>query len=112
VELLSRHHLTALVCQFLLTLILLAYTSLSIAEPIASPRGKKLHDEDCLICHQPEKYYLRKNRIVNTYPRLVVQVLNCQLDVGAEWDADEFLDVFNYVNNNYYKLKLLDNLKQ
>lgn len=66
-------------------------------------RGKALHNEDCLTCHTPEKYYLRKNRIVNSFPRLIIQVRKCQLDVGAEWDADQFNDVLLYVNRTYYK---------
>ena len=80
-----------------------------MADSASSKRGKILHNEDCLICHKPETHYLRKNRIVNTYPRLVVQVRNCQLDVGAEWSVDQFMDVFNYVNENFYKLKLINN---
>lgn len=111
-ELLLRHHLSISVCRILLCLVFLTHTNLSTAEPASSQRGENLHNEDCLICHKPETHYLRKNRIVKTYPKLVVQVRNCQLDVGAEWSVDEFMDVFNYVNDKYYKLKLLDNLKE
>jgi hypothetical protein len=65
-------------------------------------RGKLLHDENCLTCHKPEKYYLREDRI-KTWPKLILQVRKCQLDVGEEWTSEEFLDVLGYINNSYYK---------
>jgi hypothetical protein len=66
-------------------------------------RGKELHDEDCLICHKPEVYYLREKRIVKTLPKLIIQLRKCQLDVGAEWEVGQFLDVLEYVNTGFYK---------
>ena len=73
-------------------------------EIAALARGGVLHDEDCLMCHSPA-YYVRPDRIVTTYPRLIRQVRSCQLDVGVEWDIDQYLDVLEYLNTIYYKFE-------
>jgi len=65
-------------------------------------RGRVLHDEECLVCHD-NNVYTRENRSILTLEQLRVRVNLCQLDVGAEWSTEQLDDVVDFLNDHFYK---------
>lgn len=72
-------------------------------------RGKKLHDANCVSCHQ-QRYggngsgmYTRKDRKIATIEGLIGQVNGCNKNVNANFSNDDVNDVVNYLNTTYYK---------
>ena len=89
-----------------LTLLLL---SLMITTAHAdAKRGKSLHDNNCMSCHigimggLGDDMYLRDNRRVDSYQRLVKQVNRCNDNLDVPWHDDEVMDVVEYLNLQYY----------
>lgn len=81
---------------------LFSVTACAAASPAPDvAAGKALHDEDCLVCHQPA-HYTRADRKVNSLARLEKQVDTCQQDVGAEWNAPQADKVVRYLNSSFY----------
>lgn len=65
-------------------------------------RGKTLHDEHCMKCHD-NSVYSREDRFVKNRDGLTKQVQRCQLSVGAQWFDDDISDVVEYLNATFYK---------
>lgn len=66
--------------------------------------GKKLHEEHCLRCHQPD-IYTREQRIVNSYAALAERVRQCELRNELTWFDEEINAVVEYLNTTYYHFK-------
>jgi len=71
-------------------------------------RGAKLERDNCSGCHAARfdgdmnAIYLRQNRRVNNYNRLVSQVKFCKNNLGLTWFEDQVMDVVKHLNQNYY----------
>lgn len=93
----------------LLTVLLL--TLLSVTAQADAKRGKSLHDNNCMSCHigimggVGADMYLRENRRVDSYQRLVKQVNRCNDNLDVPWHNDEVMDVVEYLNLQYYHYK-------
>lgn len=92
----SRHNVIA--C--LTAAILLAIgTSLQAAD---ADKGKSLHDEHCMRCHD-SSVYTRSDRLISSLPALETQVRRCDNALGTTWFDEEISDVVQYLNQSYYK---------
>ncbi len=65
-------------------------------------RGKKLHDEHCMKCHD-DSVYTRDQRLVASREALVGQVKSCAKNTGAQWSDKDVNDIVDYLNATYYK---------
>jgi len=70
-------------------------------------QGKKLHEGNCVRCHNSQ-LYLRENRKVKNLGALSGQVQTCTTNLGLTWFEDEVAAVANYLNAQYYKFKETD----
>ncbi len=72
--------------------------------------GKALHDKNCISCHASSyggdgtAIYTREYNKVKTSKGLLVQVRNCNTNLGLKWFEDEDLNTAAYLNQTYYKL--------
>ncbi|MCW8826459.1 MAG: cytochrome c [Gammaproteobacteria bacterium] len=71
-------------------------------------RGGKLEKESCSACHasrfngDSNAIYLRKNRRVDSYSRLISQVKFCEANLGLTWFDDQIMDVVEHLNQSHY----------
>jgi hypothetical protein len=84
------------------TLIILCLLPLASVAFADADKGKKLHDENCMKCHD-DSVYTRPNRFVTNEAALRKQVQRCQINLGIQWFDDDIEAVTNYLNKNYYK---------
>ena len=66
--------------------------------------GQKLHDEQCMKCHD-SGVYTREDRRVADRDALVKQVKRCELNLGLSWFDADINDVVQYLDQSYYKFK-------
>ena len=72
--------------------------------------GKALHEKNCISCHASSyggdgaAIYTREYNKVKTSKGLLVQVRNCNTNLGLKWFEDEELNTAAYLNQTYYKL--------
>lgn len=66
--------------------------------------GQKLHDEQCMKCHD-SGVYTREDRRVADRDALVKQVKRCELNLGLNWFDTDINDVVQYLDQSYYKFK-------
>ena len=66
--------------------------------------GQKLHDEQCMKCHD-SGVYTREDRRVADRDALVKQVKRCELNLGLSWFDSDINDVVQYLDQSYYKFK-------
>jgi len=67
-------------------------------------RGKTLHDEHCMKCHDTG-VYSRDNRFIKNSEALAKQVQRCQLSAGAQWFDEDVNDVVEYLSTTFYKFE-------
>ena len=83
---------------------LLAFLSTSLNADFHE--AKKMFDENnCLDCHNVEKFKYRKDKI-NNFGKLHDAVDACSGNSGTGWFEEEIMDVSKYLNNDYYKFKV------
>ena len=64
-------------------------------------RGKQLHNQSCLACHNPS-VYTRPNHKIRSLAALHRQVAGCRQAAGARWSPAERADVIDYLNQTFY----------
>jgi mono/diheme cytochrome c family protein len=87
--------------------LLLIITSLGAAQaalPGDSAEGKKLHEANCLKCHNAD-VYTRKNRHIGSLPALQEQLGACSHAAQVLLTDDEQRDIVKYLNETFYKFK-------
>lgn len=81
------------------------YLSVSSMPAFAdADRGKVLHDQSCMGCHNTSVYQ-RPNRQITTLAALHAQVQRCTKPAGAEWSREDMNDVTDYLNLGFYHFK-------
>ena len=70
--------------------------------PGDAAKGKALHDQQCVACHD-NKVYIRADRRVKTVEGLMGQVNGCVRQTGAKLDSKQIDDVIKYLNESFYK---------
>jgi mono/diheme cytochrome c family protein len=65
-------------------------------------RGKELHDDHCMKCHD-DSVYTRDEHFVSSKEALIAQVNQCALNTDTQWSDEDVNDVVDYLNATYYK---------
>lgn len=87
--------------QLILCSVMIAASSAVFAD---TGRGKTLHDENCMKCHDTG-VYTREDRFIRDRAALDKQVQRCQLNVGAQWFDEDTEAVVQYLDESFYKFK-------
>lgn len=91
---------------------LVCMSALAHADPFAAgdPKiGKQMVEKNCISCHASSfggdgsGIYTREDHRIKTSKGLLMQVRNCNTNLGLEWFEDEELHVASYLNKTYYK---------
>lgn len=85
---------------YLLALLTLTETALALG----LYDGERVHDGQCLRCHN-ESIYTRKDRAIKDYQALGAQVVQCGLAAEANWFDDEIEAVTDYLNTHFYQFE-------
>ena len=88
---------------------LLVLTGLSLAAHAApslgdAAHGKKLHNANCVACHD-DGVYKRKDRRIKSIEGLKGQISGCGHQLKKSLTQDQINDLVKYLNDTYYKFK-------
>lgn len=89
---------------FFTALTVLFFTTNAGAMPGNAGEGKKLHDANCLSCHD-DSVYKRKDRSVKNFDGLLQQINNCGHAIDSTLAKPQINDLVKYLNETYYKFK-------
>ena len=64
-------------------------------------RGKKLHDSQCIRCHDT-KMYQRERRVTQEWKSLRATVNHWQSELKLKWKEADIDDVAAYLNQQFY----------
>lgn len=73
-----------------------------VTEVAANHVGKKIHDSNCISCHDTA-VYTRDDRRVKDFPKLIAQVRLCDANLGTSLFDEEIEQVADYLNTAYYQ---------
>ena len=68
-------------------------------------KGKTLHNENCLRCHNESKY-MSEDRKIKNIQQLRKRVSQCELMAEIAWFDEEIDDVIAYLNHAFYHFNL------
>ena len=83
-------------------LILLMPTAYAAELPGDSAEGKRLHDANCMGCHDTG-IYTRKDRLVQSLDALKKRLGICSHMATKEFSAIETQNIIKYLNDQFYK---------
>lgn len=72
--------------------------------PGNATEGKKLHDANCVSCHN-DSVYKRKDRQVKNLDELTQQINSCGHAGNITIGKPQANDLVKYLNDTYYKFK-------
>ena len=65
-------------------------------------RGRQLHDESCIRCHDAAMYR-RPDRLVKDFETLRERVRQCELSAELLWFDEDVEDVAAYLDRTFYR---------
>jgi mono/diheme cytochrome c family protein len=68
-------------------------------------RGKKLHDSQCIRCHDT-KMYQRQRRVTQDWKNLRSVVGHWQSQLKLKWTETDIDDVATYLNQQFYHFQV------
>jgi hypothetical protein len=83
-------------------LILLMPSAYAAELPGDSAEGKRLHDANCMGCHDTS-IYTRKDRLVQSLDALRKRLGICSHMADKEFSAIETQNIIKYLNDQFYK---------
>ena len=87
------------------SLLILLMPSGAYAElPGDSADGKRLHDANCMGCHDTG-IYTRKDRLVRSLDALKKQLGGCSHMAKKEFSAIETQNIIKYLNDQFYQFR-------
>jgi len=89
---------------FVSLMILLMPTSAYAELPGDSVDGKRLHDANCMGCHDTG-IYTRKDRLVQSLDALKKQLGGCSHMAKKEFSATETHNSTRYLNDHFYQFR-------
>ena len=89
---------------FVSLLILLMPTSAYAELPGDSADGKRLHDANCMGCHDTG-IYTRKDRLVQSLDALKKRLGDCSHMAKKEFSAIETQNIIKYLNDQFYQFR-------
>ena len=69
-----------------------------------SADGKRLHDANCMGCHDTG-IYTRKDRVVRSLDELKKQLGSCSHMAKKEFSAIETQNIIKYLNDQFYQFR-------
>ena len=85
-------------------LMLLIASAYAAELPGASADGKRLHDANCMGCHDTG-IYTRKDRIVQSLDALRKRLGDCSHMANKEFSAMETQNIIKYLNDQFYQFR-------
>jgi|GEM_PF-107653 hypothetical protein len=85
-------------------LILLMPSAYAVALPGDSADGKRLHDANCMGCHDTG-IYTRKDRLVQSLDALKKRLGDCSHMANKEFSASETQNIIKYLNYQFYQFR-------
>ena len=86
----------------LLLSILLMSSAYAAELPGDSADGKRLHDTNCIGCHDTS-IYTRKDRLVQSLDALKKRLGDCSHMANKEFSAIETQNIIKYLNDQFYQ---------
>ena len=87
------------------SLLILLMPSSAYAElPGDSADGKRLHDANCMGCHDTG-IYTRKDRLVQSLYALEKRLGDCSHMAKKEFSATETQNIIKYLNDQFYQFR-------
>jgi len=93
----------SILCVSLLTL-LMPSSAYAAALSGDSAEGKRLHDANCMGCHDTG-IYTRKDRLVRSLDALKEQLGSCSHMAKKEFSAIETQNIIKYLNDQFYQFR-------
>ena len=88
-----------------LSLLILLMPSAYAAElPGDSADGKRLHDANCMGCHDTSNY-TRKDHLIRSLDALKEQLGDCSHMAKKEFSAIEAQNIIKYLNDQFYQFR-------
>ena len=88
-----------------LSLLILLIPSAYAAElPVESADGKRLHDANCMGCHDTS-IYIRKDHLIRSLDALKEQLGDCSHMAKKEFSAIEAQNIIKYLNDQFYQFR-------
>ena len=84
-----------------LSMILMMPSAHAASLPGDSADGKRLHDANCMGCHDTG-IYTRKDRLVQSLDALKKQLASCSHMAKKEFSASETQNIIKYLNDQFY----------
>jgi hypothetical protein len=72
--------------------------------PGDSAEGKRLHDANCMGCHDAG-IYTRKDRLVQSLDALKEQLASCTHMAEKEFSASETQSLIKFLNDQFYQFR-------
>ena len=85
-------------------LILLMPSAYAAELPGDSAEGKRLHDANCMGCHDTS-IYTRKDHLIRSLDALKEQLGNCSHMAKKEFSAIEAQNIIKYLNDQFYQFR-------
>jgi len=88
------------------SLLILLMSSVACAAelPGDSADGKRLHDVNCMGCHDTS-VYTRKDRIIQSLDALKERLGDCSHMAKKEFSASETQNIIKYLNDQFYHFR-------
>lgn len=83
------------------SLVIVLTSSVYAALPGDSAEGKRLHDANCMACHDTG-IYTRKDHAVRSMDALKQQLQGCGHMAQKHFSPSETDDIIKYLNDNFY----------
>ena len=83
-------------------LVLLMPSAYAATLPGDSAEGKRLHDANCMGCHNTG-IYTRDDRIVKSLDALKKRLGDCSHMANKEFSANETQNLIKYLNDQFYQ---------
>lgn len=90
--------------KFILTILVMMFLAASAhaAVPGDSAAGKRVHDANCVSCHE-DSVYTRQDHKVRSLDGLKKQVENCTHMAQRVFSPAEKQDIVKYLNDQFYR---------
>ena len=85
-------------------MILLTPSAYAAELPGDSADGKRLHDANCLGCHDTG-IYTRKDRLIGSLDALQKRLSDCSHMAKKEFSAIETQNIIRYLNDQFYQFR-------
>ena len=87
-----------------LLILLMPTVACAAALPGDSADGKRLHDANCMGCHDTG-IYTRKGQLVQSLDALKKQLGSCSHMAKKEFSAIETQNIIKYLNDQFYQFR-------